>query len=169
MTLNMAKSRELTKAGIMIVIEMIVITVILAFFIRPVTVDGNSMENTFHSGQLLAIQEFNFHPKQQDIVVTTDKNPIGKSLIKRVIAVGGQTINVDYKTNSVYVDNVKITEPYIKETMMSPSISERSYPFKIPAGYVFLMGDNRNVSNDSRNAGVGPIPTTELVGKVMIK
>lgn len=159
----------MSKNDIKEFLESILIGFILAFVIslviKPVKVVGSSMENTLKDGQRLFVfrQAYmgNKDPKKDDIiVVNTDKFGDDKKIIKRVIATEGQSIRID--GSDVYIDGEKINEPYIKEVMNPEwdiNIEE------IPENKLFIMGDNRNNSGDSRDIGL--VDESDIYGKVI--
>lgn len=154
-----------------VVFSLTVVVLIFTFLFRIVGVEGPSMENTFMDGERLIISNLNYQPKQGDVVVLyTDA--VKKPIIKRVIAVANQTVNVDYKNHCVLVNGKAINEPFIKEIMQEP-VSEREYllkmPLTVPSGHIFVMGDNRNVSFDSRYSQIGFIDEREVIGKVIFR
>lgn len=151
-----------------------VITVIFVFFFRLVGVDGSSMYPTFVDHDYLVL-ESNFlyrDVKQGDIVVLSvdafkDRGPI----VKRVIATGGQTVDIDFNAGIVYVDGVAMDEPYIFEPTHESYLEYGvglEYPVTVPEGKVFVMGDNRNNSADSRYAPVGCADESCILGKVLL-
>ena len=99
-----------------------------------------------------------------DIVAINAENQIEKRIIKRVIAVEGQTLVVDYSKNAVYVDGIKIDEPYVSSLTREPS-NPLQIPYVIPEGYVFVMGDNRIISLDSRDKSIGLVSVDDVIGK----
>jgi signal peptidase I len=141
---------------------------IFTFVLRPVGVSGISMENTLHNGDKVVIFNINYTPKQGNIIVLTTK-AVSTPIIKRVIAVGGQTVNIDYAANKVYVDGKAFIAP-IKEPMTPPPSSDLlKFPLKVPAGCVFVMGDNRNNSYDSRYTAVGIINDKDIIGHAVFR
>lgn len=152
----------------------LVAVVLFNCFARLTRVDGNSMNNTLEDGEMMLIWSLGYQPQQGDIVVlnktdqVTDQLLHSKAIVKRVIATGGQTVDIDYSTGTVYVDGEPLDEPYIKEEMYLPA-NPMMYNthWEIPEGSVFVMGDNRNASTDSRHDMVGPIDEDYILGKVV--
>lgn len=154
-----------------------IITVLLTFIFRMVVVDGPSMNNILNDKDrviVLNYQSLFFSPKQGDIVaiapdINSAENPdkFQAPIIKRVIAVAGQTIGFDEDSGDVYVDGKIIDEPYISSN--TDRGVEWDIPDVIPEGKVFVMGDNRNVSLDSRSVKVGLIDEKQIIGKAVIK
>lgn len=152
----------------------LVAVVLFNCFARLTRVDGNSMDNTLKDGEMMLIWSLGYQPQQGDIVVlnktdqVTDQLLHSKAIVKRVIATGGQTVDIDYSTGTVYVDGEALDEPYIKEEMYLPA-NPMMYTthWEIPEESVFVMGDNRNASTDSRHDMVGPIDEDYILGKVV--
>ena len=143
-------------------------------FARLTRVDGNSMDNTLKDGEMMLIWSLGYTPEQGDIVVLNKTDEItkqllgGKAIVKRVIATGGQVVDIDYTTGTVYVDGTPLDEPYIREEMYLPANPAMyNTHWEIPEGAVFVMGDNRNRSTDSRHEMVGPIDEDYILGKVV--
>lgn len=145
----------------------IIIITLFTFVVRVTVVDGASMENTFHHGDMVLTWTLGYSPKQGDVVVLTQKSFREQSIIKRVIATEGQTVDVDYSTNTVYVDGVALDEPYIKEAMRTPYFGEGINHVTIPEGCVFVMGDNRNNSSDSRDPDIGIVDERSVIGRAV--
>jgi signal peptidase I len=153
-------------------LQCIVFAIICGIFIfvfvgRTIGVEGDSMRDTLHWYDRVIMTNLFFTPKNGDIVVfrsPSDKFG-GVPLVKRVIAVGGQTIDINFDTGDVIVDGVILDEPYIYER--TTSRLDFSGPVDVPEGYIFVMGDNRNRSSDSRDAQVGLVDTRYVLGKVL--
>ncbi len=146
----------------------IIIAVIFVFAFRLVGVKGESMENTLHGNDWLVTMQKSEYV-YGDIVVTTKYNYFNEPLIKRVIATGGQTVDIDYSTGTVFVDGKALNEPYTKEDFMIEKIDYMQFPYTVPEGYLFCMGDNRNGSTDSRSTLIGAIDEKHIMGKAVIR
>ena len=147
---------------------LVALTLLFTFVGRIIAVDGDSMLPTLHDRDMLLLRGVGYTPEQGDIVVLTKDFPghVGEAIVKRVIAVGGQTIRIDYLESRVYVDGVALDEPYINESMMlrRGTIEELT----VPEGSVFVMGDNRNGSSDSRISELGAIDNRYILGKAVM-
>ena len=160
----------------MFVICFAVVLIAVTFVARHSPVIGNSMRDTLHDGDIVIVHEIFYKPAAGDIIVAQSV-PLGydEPIVKRVIATGGQTVDIDFKTWSVYVDGEKIDEPYI-ESMRESEYSglpmnhkDISFPLEVPEGYLFVMGDNRNGSMDSRDSRVGLIDERMVIGHVLFR
>ena len=141
-----------------------VVSVIFTFFIRDVNIEGPSMNNTLLNGDKVVLTNFNYTPKSGDVVAINAEDKIGKIIIKRVIATEGQTLKIDYESGQVIVDGVILNEKYIS----SPTTKSSNFwdiPSVIPDGYVFVLGDNRSISLDSRSSEVQLISKDKIIGK----
>ena len=147
---------------------LVVLVLVFTFCGRLTRVDGPSMDNTLQHNELLLVWSLGYKPQQGDIVVlnkTTATHLGGVAIVKRVIAVGGQTVDIDYSTGTVYVDGEPLDEPYIKEPMVDIYGSRGSTHIEVPEGSIFVMGDNRNDSDDSRDNLLGTIDEDYVLGK----
>ena len=152
---------------------MIVLLLLNTFVIKLAIVDGSSMYPTLHDRQLLLVLRPGYQPKQGDVVVIHTGNGIFNRdyIVKRVIATEGQTVKIDYDLNEVSVDNVTLAEPYLNFEEGDPMLprDDRSVVSDtVPEGCVFVMGDNRNHSADSRSEKYGMIDKSRIVGRVVL-
>ena len=139
---------------------------LFTFAVRVVGVKGPSMNDTLFEGERLVSTNY-FTPKYKDIVVITQPNNLMVPLIKRVIATEGQTVNIDFEKGDVFVDGVMLDEKYSKDpTTVKGDID---FPQVVPKGRVFVMGDNRNRSLDSRYKEIGMIDARYIFGKAVFR
>lgn len=145
-----------------------VVVLLFTFCIRFVIVSGDSMFSTLVDGDYLIVveQHIGGQPEQGDIVVAAmDRFWSGKPIVKRVIATEGQTVDVDFQAGVVYVDGVALEENY---TFTPTNLSEGTqFPLVVEEGCLFLMGDNRNESRDSRDPSIGQVDRREILGKAV--
>lgn len=139
-----------------------IIAIWRAFGSMTFTVSGESMMNTLHDKDRMIVTSFMYEPKYGDIVVIPHTHAIPVPIIKRVIATAGQTLKIDFKKNKVYVDGNLLDEPYISSKTV---FGDTLIPEKIPEGFVFVMGDNRAHSTDSRFEEVGLVSVDDILGK----
>jgi signal peptidase I len=144
---------------------LIVCVVIFIFFIRVIDVKGTSMYPTLNNEDKMLVSDLFYTPKAGDIVVfKKDEYSSEKALVKRVIATEGQEINIDFDNGIVYVDGVALEEDYINE--LTTTKLDFIGPQTVPDGCVFVMGDNRNMSTDSRKTEIGMVDNRLIIGKV---
>lgn len=123
------------------------------------------MQNTLFGGDLVLVWSLGYTPKQGDVVVLTQESYQEDSIVKRVIATEGQQVDIDYDTNTVYVDGEAIAEDYIKERMRLPGWGEGVNHVVVPEDCIFVMGDNRNNSADSRLPQIGIVDNRCVIGR----
>ncbi len=145
-----------------VIYALLAIFILFTFLFRLVGVSGQSMEPTLHNGDWLAIRAVNTRINRGDIVVVTQPNRLNEPIIKRVIAVAGDTVDIDFFTGEVTVNGVVTDEPYIAEKTVRSF--DTSFPLTVPQNCVFVMGDNRNHSLDSRSSVIGFIDTRYILG-----
>lgn len=137
---------------------------------RVIKVVGSSMVPTLHENDLMLLQSIGYTPKQGDIVVLRKASFMAEPVVKRVIATGGQHVSIDYTANTVTVDGVVLDEPYILEYMTDPYLRNHNMSISdidVPEGSIFVMGDNRNNSSDSRDENLGTVDTRYVLGRVL--
>ena len=143
----------------------LVLVLVFSLFFRIIQVDGESMVPTLQNGDKLIVWGAGYEPQRGDVVIV-DSSAYGKPLVKRVIAKGGDVVNIDYQAGTVSVNGEVLQEAYIAEpTYLGYDVT---FPYTVPEGTVFVMGDNRNASLDSRSSYVGCIDERDILGKVLL-
>ena len=161
-----AKGRDLYEWVQSLVGSVLVVVAIFTFVIRMMGVDGHSMLNTLqHGDRLLVVNSMLYHDYQYGDIVILRKNGVfdDDPIVKRVIAVEGQTVDIDFAEGIVYVDGEALEEDYIREPTYTAEGTE--FPLTVPEGSIFVMGDNRNGSSDSRDYRLGTVDTRYVIGK----
>ncbi|MBQ7817231.1 MAG: signal peptidase I [Oscillospiraceae bacterium] len=150
------------------VLYLLALLVVVSLVLRVVVVDGTSMNNTLKDGDYLLVLSNIFYrnPKQGDVVVASKETfDNGAPIVKRVIATEGQKVDIDFEAGIVYVDDQPLDEPY---TMTPTSLYEGiDFPLIVGDNCIFVLGDNRNGSRDSRHPSIGLIDEREVIGKVI--
>ncbi len=160
-----AKSRAEVYDWIQCIIFALVFCVLLfVFAVRMVNVVGHSMVPTLEQSDKVVISNLFYHPKQGDVVVLRKQTLMQEPIVKRIIATEGQTVDIDFDDGVVYVDGKALDEPYVNE----PVHDRENFEGKItvPEGCVFVMGDNRNASTDSRDSRLGMVDERYILGHV---
>lgn len=150
-----------------------VVVFCLTFVFRLVEVDGKSMMDTLENADKVVVTDMFYKPHNNDIIVIAHATNYSHPIIKRVIAIGGQTVKLDYDNEKIFVDGAELTEDYIKGTTFSNNGNkdskylepDESGNFVIPEGKLFVLGDNRAVSLDSRSPEIGLIDVKDVIGK----
>lgn len=143
---------------------------IFHFMTQLIVVVGSSMYPTLHDGDLLLAWRLNYEPQAGDVVIIhKETEAIQETIVKRVIATGGQTVELDYEANAVYVDGVLLDEDYINLEETDPmEVRGDVTSIDVPEGSVFVMGDNRNHSTDSRfTTELGVVDEGYVIGKAL--
>lgn len=150
-----------------VIYALIAITVIFVFFLRVFSIEGPSMTPTLHDKDKVVVASFGSKYEKGDVVVIGKTNNFSESLVKRVIAVSGDKVYINFSTGKVYVNELELVEYYVN------SPTERQYdiafPITVPEGSVFLLGDNRNNSLDSRSSLIGCVDERSVIGRVLFK
>ena len=176
--------QEICEWGATLVVALIIAFFVRTFIFEPVRVDGDSMYPTLHHGEFMYVSKLDYgssfigipftgigtyitlggEPERFDVVVCNYPDRLNEqggrlNFVKRVVGLPGDTIEI--RGGYLYVNGVRHEEKFLHERM------NRDYgPYTVPEGHYFLMGDNRNNSNDSRNGAVGAVPRDMIVGKV---
>lgn len=145
----------------------IVVALIITFIGRPILVDGHSMETTLMNNDRIITTPLYLSLEHNDIVVIRRKGDL--PLVKRVIALEGETVDFNYARGVVTVDGKTLAEPFLPETMREPVYRTITFPATVPEGFVFVMGDNRNNSDDSRDPAIGMIDKRNIMGKALFR
>ena len=144
----------------------LVLVLVFSLFFRIIQVDGESMVPTLQNGDKLIVWGAGYAPQRGDVVIVDSYTSYGRPLVKRVIAKGGDTVSIDYATGTVAVNGEVLQEDYIAApTYLGYDVQ---FPFTVPEGTLFVMGDNRNESLDSRSSYVGCIDERDILGKVLL-
>ncbi len=168
-----------------IIFSVFIVLLVFTYLFRLSDVSGPSMEPTLKEKDRVVISPLLYTPEQNDIIIINSKN-LDKLIVKRIVALEGQSVNIDFDEGIVYVDGRALDEQlYIKGDDGSEPVLEAdhfvntlttsdmgafsSYPVTVPEGCVFVLGDNRNRSKDSKHAELGFVPEEEIVGKVVFR
>lgn len=146
--------------------SVLVVVAIFTFGIRMLGVDGHSMLNTLqHGDRLMVVNPIFYHDYKYGDIVILRKTGVfdNEPIVKRVIATGGQTVDIDFSEGVVYVDGEALEEDYIREPTYTAEGTV--FPLTVPEGSIFVMGDNRNGSSDSRDYRLGTVDTRYVIGK----
>ncbi len=144
-----------------------VIVILMTFCFRLVNVDGSSMLQTLQNGNKVIVTGLDYNPEVGDIIVISHGAELDKALVKRIIAVEGQTVDINSETGEVSVNNIVLDEPYINGKTVAEGDME--FPLQVTEGNVFVLGDNRPISKDSRYKEVGLIDKDSIIGKVQLR
>lgn len=148
-----------------IIAALVVITVIFTFFFRVFDVDGPSMKPTLQNNDKVIVSTVGYKPEKGDIVVISETADMDEPIVKRVIAVGGDTVDINFTTGVVTVNGTE--EDYTDD--LTYQQFDIAFPITVPEGTVFVLGDNRANSLDSRSTRVGCVDERFIVGKVLFR
>lgn len=164
---------SIIKELLLFILLVFVVYSINTYVIRLAFVSGESMYPTLADGDLLLVNQVKNQPSRGDIILidTSQSSLPGEYVVKRVVALEGDTVILDYESDSVYVNGVRIVESYLNLDQGDPMIELNgvsTITYQVPPGAVFVLGDNRNDSIDSRSETLGMIEKTEIVGVVFL-
>jgi len=149
-----------------IVTVFIVVVFLLTFAGRTMGVHGHSMMPTLQEGDRMVVRSAFYTPARGDIIVFARHDfEDGAALVKRVIALEGDVVDIDTTTGVIYLNGVALDEPYAYEPVFAAG--DVTYPFVVPPGHVFAVGDNRNRSLDSRHSEIGAVDEREIIGQLV--
>ena len=150
-----------------VVVALIACVLLFTFFGRVIDVVGRSMVPTLQDGDKIIITRMAGDYEAGDIVVLRKESFKPDPIVKRIIATEGQTVDIDFEQGIVYVDGFPLAEPYTNEPTFDPE--DFVGPVTVPEGCVFVLGDNRNNSQDSREATIGCVDKGYILGKVVFR
>ncbi|MGN0447553.1 MAG: signal peptidase I [Acutalibacteraceae bacterium] len=148
-------------------VALVTIMLLFSFVFRVVGIVGQSMENTLHDKDYVITTVYDKKPVYGQVVISTQPNAFDDPIVKRVIATENQVVDINPATGEVFVDGVLLDEPYIKN--ITDDTEGTSFPVTVPEDHVFLMGDNRQHSTDSRSSMIGFVHEDYLLGVVKLK
>ena len=165
----------------LLAVVLVIIVTLFTFVVSIVGVDGSSMYPPLHDRDLMLVQRIAYTPRQGDVIVLRKDHTFGdQALVKRVIATGGQTVYIDYDNNTITVDGEILEEPYLNyeydDMYGSDYMADKvdldpqyvNQEFTVPEGCIFVCGDNRNHSSDSRVAQLGMVDERYVIGRVLL-
>lgn len=150
-----------------LVCSVLTVVLLFTFVIRLIGVEGHSMVPTLQDGDRLLVLNSMLYSdyKYGDIVVLRKDSFLEEPIVKRVIATAGQTVDIDFSSGAVYVDGEQLEEDYINELTLLSEGTE--FPLTVPENSIFVLGDNRNRSNDSRDSRLGTVDVRYVIGKAV--
>ncbi len=156
---------EWVEAGLL---AAIVVLLVFTCLLRTATVSGPSMSPTLQSGDRVLILQLGCHDPDYGEIVVIDRTPAGQPpIIKRVIGKAGDIIDIDFHAGEVWRNGALLEEPYIREPTLTRW--DVQFPLEVPEGHLFVMGDNRNRSADSRSSQIGLVDVRRVMGKAVFR
>ena len=147
------------------IVFVVIAFIIFSLFFKVYKISGESMKPTFNDGNIVIVSTDEDIVYSVGDIVLAELEGEAHPIVKRIVATENQTVEINYQTQALIVDGVVIQEDYISEMSFAP-LNEISYPYTVPEGHVFILGDNRIDSRDSRNIHIRAIPLENIIGKV---
>ena len=151
-----------------LITSLIFVVILFTFLFRVVNVSGPSMLPNLQSNDRVVLSSYFYKPHRSDVVVITHTEKLKEPIIKRIIALENQVVDINFATGVVSVDGVAIDESAYIQNGITTQPSDFTYPLTVTKGHVFVLGDNRAVSNDSRSSDVGLIDERYILGKAQL-
>ncbi len=157
------------------VISVCAVLILFSFVFRLCKVVGPSMEQTLYQDEMLIVSDVGYEPQREDIIVFHQTGYLNEPIVKRVIATEGETVDIDFDTWTVTVTDTEgntfiLEEDYMHLDSKNAILkSNQSYPYTVEKGKVFVMGDNRNHSTDSRSTIIGTVDERRILGKLILR
>ncbi len=151
-----------------LITSLISVVILFTFLFRVVNVSGPSMLPNLQSNDRVVLSSYFYKPHQGDVIVITHTEKLKEPIIKRVIALENQVVDINFATGIVSVDGVALDESAYIENGITTQPSDYTYPLTVTKGHVFVLGDNRAVSNDSRSSDVGMVDERYILGKAQL-
>jgi len=149
-----------------LVVVLLPVILVLSFVGGPLRVQMASMTPTLLEGDQMVVRSIFYSPQRGDVVVFARHDfQDGQAIVKRVIALEGDVVDINTETGIVYLNGQALYEPFTNGP--TNRAGDMSYPFTVPEGHVFVIGDNRNNSMDSRHTEIGPVDEREIIGQVV--
>lgn len=158
---------ELFDWGEALLISLATVILIFVFGVRIIGVEGQSMEHTLQDSNQLLVSNLFYTPEKGDIVILTKDSFMTSPIVKRIIATAGDTVDIDFDEGTVTVNGEQLEEDYTAEPTYTQY--DVTFPQTVPQGCIFVMGDNRNHSTDSRYSELGMVDTRYIIGKVLLR
>ena len=160
------KNRVFLEGFESLVYTLFAMLLLLSFVVRTAPIDGSSMQGALNDGDQVLLYILFYTPQRGDVVAIDTYTGYGKPLVKRVIALGGDVVDLDPISGGIMLNGVLLDEPYTTEATLPADVP---FPVIVPEGHLFVLGDNRADSKDSRYSEIGFIDERAVMGKVILR